>query len=50
MEFTSMSGDGWSLNNGQPGYAKLTVDASARFMSIPVRTTHMKGELAGMGD
>ena len=50
MEFTSMSGDGWSLNNGQPGYAKLTVDASARFMSIPARTTHMKGELAGMGD
>lgn len=50
MEFTSTSGDGWSLNNGQPGYAKLTVDASARFMSIPARTTHTKGELAGMGD
>lgn len=50
MEFTSTSGDGWSLNNGQPGYAKLTVDVSARFMSIPARTTHTKGELAGMGD
>ena len=29
---------------------KLTVDASTRFMSIPARTTHTKGELAGMGD
>ena len=50
MEFTSTSGDGWSLNNSQPGYAKLTIDASTRFVSIPARTTHTKGELAGMGD
>ena len=50
MEFTSTSGDGWSLNNSQPGYVKLTMDASTRFVSIPARTMHTKGELASMGD
>lgn len=50
MEFTSTSGDGWSLNNSQPGYVKLTIDASTRFVSIPARTMHTKGELASMGD
>ena len=49
MEFTGTSGDGWSLNNSQPGYSKITVNASTRFVSIPARTVHTKGELADMG-
>lgn len=49
MEFTDTSGDGWSLDDDQTGYAKLTVDASARFISIPARTIHTKGQLAGIG-
>ena len=28
----------------------MTVDASTRFISIPARTMHTKGELADMGD
>lgn len=42
MEFTSAAGGGWTMDAVQPGYARLTVDAASRFISIPARTIHTK--------
>lgn len=50
MEFTSESGSGWRLDSSIPGYAKLTVDPSTRFMSVPAKTVHTKKQLGEIGD
>lgn len=49
IEFTSSSGKGWTLDDSQPGYAKLTLDPTVRVVQIPARTLHTKAEIAAMG-
>jgi len=49
MEFTSYSGEGWTLAVEQPGYARLSLDSSIRVAAIPSRTAYSKADLAAAG-